>query len=91
MYGNDGADHYDVPIGEFLEEVADMPVPGPGYRANIERIDIFGDGAFATLVEADYQGVDYVNLFSLVKVDDRWGIVNKVFVVTGGSPSPETR
>ena len=41
------------------------------------------DAAIAVLVEDDYQGMDYVDFFSLIKIDGRWKIVNKTFAMTG--------
>jgi hypothetical protein len=40
------------------------------------------------LAEDDYQGMNYVNFFSLVKVEGRWKIVNKTFAMTGLATSP---
>ncbi|MCJ7832593.1 MAG: nuclear transport factor 2 family protein [Actinobacteria bacterium] len=85
MYGNFDGTHYDVPIQEFFDDVAGSPAPGSGYRSHVERVDVVGDGAIAVLAEEDYQGVDYVNLFSLIKVEGRWKITCKTFVAGGGS------
>ena len=89
MFGNENDEHSDVPISEFFEYVAETPVPGPGFRSRIVSIDVVGDAAVAVLAEDDYQGVDYVNFFSLVKLDGTWKIVTKVFAVTGPTPTDE--
>jgi len=89
MFGNEGDKRYDVPISEFFEEVAETPLPGPGFRSRIVSIDLVNDAAVAVLAEDDYQGVDYVNFFSLFKLDGTWKIVVKVFTVTGPAPTDE--
>jgi hypothetical protein len=40
----------------------------------------------AVLVEHDYLGCDFVDYFSLARVDGRWVITNKTYAHTGGEP-----
>ena len=89
MFGNERGEHCDVPISEFFEYVAETPVPGPGFRSRIVSIDVVGDAAVAVLAEDDYQSADYVNFFSLIKLDGTWKIVVKVFAVTGPTATDE--
>jgi hypothetical protein len=35
MYGYEKDVHLDVPIQDFFEEVASLPVPGPGFRSHV--------------------------------------------------------
>jgi hypothetical protein len=42
----------------------------------------------AVLAEDDYQGMNYVNFFSLVKLEGRWRIADKTFTMTGLATSP---
>jgi hypothetical protein len=42
-------------------------------------IDVVEDAAVAVLAEDDYLGVDYVNFFSLIKINGTWKIVTKLF------------
>jgi Putative lumazine-binding len=89
MFGNEGDESEDMPISEFFEEVATTPAPGPGFRSRIMSIDVVEDAAVAVLAEDDYLGVDYVNFFSLIKIDGTWKIVTKLFAVTGQTPTDE--
>ncbi len=89
MFGNEGDERSDIPIGEFFEYVATMPIPGPGFRYRIVSIDVVEDAAVAVLAEDDYHGMDYVDYFSLIKVDGAWKIVNKLFAVTGQASTDE--
>jgi hypothetical protein len=88
MYGYENEVHVDVPIRDFYEEVAGLPVPGPGFRSHVVSIDVVGDAGVAVLAEDDYQGMNYVNFFSLVKLDSGWRIANKTFAMTGLVASP---
>jgi putative lumazine-binding protein len=88
MYGNEDDVHFDVPIQDFFDEVASLPVPGPRFRSHVVSIDVVGDAGVAVLAEDDYQGMNYVNFFSLVKLEGRWRIANKTFAMTGLAPSP---
>ncbi len=38
------------------------------------------------LVEADYLGCDFVDYFSVERIDGRWQITNKTFAHTTGHP-----
>ena len=84
MFGQLGGVDYDVPIGVFFDLAAAEPTGGHG--AKIASIQQVGDGAAVTLVEEGYNGCDYVDFFSLCKIDGEWKIVNKTFVHTGGAP-----
>jgi hypothetical protein len=88
MYGYEKDVHFDVPIQDFFEEVASLPVPGPGFRSHVVSMNIVGDAGVAVLAEDDYQGMNYVNFFSLVKLEGRWRIANKTFTMTGLATSP---
>jgi Putative lumazine-binding len=88
MYGYEKDVHLDVPIQDFFDEVASLPVPGPGFRSHVVSMNIVGDAGVAVLAEDDYQGMNYVNFFSLVKLEGRWRIANKTFTMTGLATSP---
>ena len=87
MFGHIGDLATYVPIGEFFKIVANSPGPlaGPTYRAKVRSIDVAGDAAVAVLVEQDYMGCDFVDFFSLARIDGAWKIVNKTYAHTGGS------
>jgi hypothetical protein len=87
MFGHIGPMDTYVPIQGFFKMVADSPgMAGPNYRARITSIDVVGDAAVAVLTEEDYLGCDFVNFFSLARIDGRWSIVNKTYAHTGGRP-----
>lgn len=87
MFGHIGPMDTYFPIGDFFKLVADNPgLAGPNYRAKITSINVAGDAAVAVLAEEDYMGCDFVDYFSLARIDDRWQIVNKTYAHTGGSP-----
>lgn len=74
-----------VPIEEFISYVADHPgLAGPEYRTAIRSIDLVGDAGVAVLVEHDYMGCDFVNFFTVARVQGRWFITNKTYAHTGG-------
>ncbi len=87
MFGHIGPMVTNIPIGEFFKMVAASPgMAGPGYRAHVSSVDVVGDAAVATLVEEDYLGCDFVDFFSLARIDGTWKIVNKTYAHTGGQP-----
>ena len=88
MFGAIAGHRYDVPVGTFFDLVVSSPAPGDAYNAHIVSIDIVGDAAVATLAEDNYMGMDFVDIFSLSKIESRWKIVNKTFAFTGGTPPP---
>ena len=87
MFGHIGPMDTYVPIGDFFKIVADSPgLAGPKYKAKITSMDVVGDAAVAVLAEEDYMGCDFVDYFSLARIDVRWWIVNKTYAHTGGAP-----
>jgi hypothetical protein len=87
MFGHVGEMNTYFPIGEFFKMVTDMPgLAGPDYRARVTSVDVVGDAAVATLAEEDYMGCDFVDYFSLARIDGVWKIVNKTYAHTGGEP-----
>lgn len=55
---------------------------GEPARLEILSLDIAGDTA-VTRVRDDYLGSTFLDTLSLLKVDDRWSIYNKLFHVEG--------
>ncbi len=70
-----------VPIGDYIKRVAENP-PKPGARDSTERriasIDVAGDAAVAKL-ELKRPDMTVTDYMSLIRVGDRWLIVNKIF------------
>lgn len=87
MMGHVGAMDTYVPITDFFAMVAAQPgLAGPNYKAAIQNIDLTGDAGVAVLVETDYMGCDFVDYFSVARINGRWCITNKTYAHTGGSP-----
>lgn len=75
------------PIDQFFAMVEAQPgMAGPNYRAYVRTIDQAGDAGVAVLVETDYLGCDFVDYFSVARIDGRWWITNKTYAHTGGRP-----
>lgn len=89
MMGHIGPMETYVPIEEFIALVAAHPgSAGPDYRTAIRSIDLTGDAGVAVLVESDYMGCDFVDYFTVARIDGRWQITNKTYAHTGGEPPP---
>jgi hypothetical protein len=87
MMGHIGPMDTYVPIGDFIAMVDEHPgMAGPHYQATIRSIDLSGDAGVAVLVETDYLGCDFVDYFSVARIDGRWMITNKTYAHTGGAP-----
>ena len=87
MMGHIGPMDTYVPIEEFFAIVGAHPgMAGPNYRATIRSIDVTGDAGVAVLAETDYMGCDFVDYFTVARIDGRWQITNKTYAHTGGQP-----
>jgi hypothetical protein len=87
MFGHIGAMDTYIRIGDFISMVEAQPgMAGPGYRATIRSIDLAGDAGVAVLVESDYIGCDFVDYFTVARIDGRWQITCKTYAHTGGEP-----
>lgn len=87
MFGHVGPMDTYEPITDFFSFVEANPgAAGPGYRADIRTIDLAGDAGVAVLVETDYLGCDFVDYFTVARIDGRWWITNKTYAHTGGAP-----
>ena len=87
MMGHIGPMDTYVPITDFIAMVESQPgMAGPNYQATIRTIDVVGDAGVAVLVETDYIGCDFVDYFSVARIDGRWQITNKTYAHTGGQP-----
>ncbi len=87
MMGHIGPMDTYVPITDFIAMVEAQPgMAGPNYQATIRTLDVVGDAGVAVLVETDYFGCDFVDYFSVARIDGRWQITNKTYAHTGGEP-----
>ena len=87
MYGYFGGNFMSVPIEEFFTIARQSGPAGDGYRAEVQSVALEGTAAVATLVEENYLAHDFVDYFSMIKVEGEWKIVNKTF---HGRPAGET-
>jgi Putative lumazine-binding len=70
-----------VPIGEYITRVTkDQPKPGEvdSTKRQVTSVDVTGDAAIARL-RLERPDVVVTDYMSLLKVDGRWQIVNKIF------------
>jgi len=70
-----------VPIGEYIARVAGNPLePGEvdSTRRRVTSVDVTGDAAIAR-IELQHPDAVLTDYMSLLEVDGRWQIVNKIF------------
>jgi hypothetical protein len=68
------------PIADFIASVEANPgAAGSGHRADRRSIDIAAHAGVVVLVETDYPGTDFVDYFSIARIDGRWWITNKTY------------
>tara|TARA_Y100001960_G_scaffold331697_1_gene429549 strand:- start:13258 stop:13530 length:273 start_codon:yes stop_codon:yes gene_type:complete len=75
------------PFYDQLQSEPSSESSGEGYQAEISFIHIAGGMASAGLVETNLLGSDYVNHFHLLKIEDEWRIVSKIYVDSLGEPA----
>ncbi len=87
MMGHIGPMETYIPIDEFFTMTEQQPgAAGPNYQATVRTIDLTGDAGVAVLVESDFLGCDFVDYFTVARIDGRWQITNKTYAHTGGKP-----
>lgn len=85
MFGHIGPMDTYIPISGFFDMVQAQPgMAGPSYKAVVRSIDLAGDAGVAVLVETDFLGCDFVDYFSVARIDGRWQITSKTYAHTGG-------
>ena len=78
IFGYVGTDLFAGPI-EKLFAWNDENGPATGLQARIASIDVADTVATVRLELDDWTGNRFTDLFTLLKVDDEWKIMNKVF------------
>lgn len=78
IFGYEGDSLFAGPI-QRLFDWNDQNGSAPDLKANIVNIDIAGTIATVRLELDNWTGTKYTDLFTLLKVDGRWRIMNKVF------------
>ncbi len=78
IFGYAGTDLFAGPIQQLFAW-NDQNGPATGLQARIASIDIIGTVATVRLELDDWTGHRYTDLFTMLKVDGEWKIMNKVF------------
>ena len=78
IFGYAGADLFAGPIQQLFAWV-DENDPATGLQARIASIDVVETVAIVRLELDNWNGSRYTDLFTLLKVDGEWKIMNKVF------------
>ncbi len=78
IFGYAGADLFAGPI-QRLFDWADDSDPATGLQARIASVDVVDSVATVRLELDNWNGSRYTDMFTLLKVDGQWKIMNKVF------------
>ncbi len=78
IFGYAGADLFAGPIQRLFDWV-DGNDPATRLQARIASIDVVGTVATVRLELDNWSGSRYTDMFTLLKVDGAWKIMNKVF------------
>ena len=78
IFGYAGTDLFAGPIQQLFAW-NDNNGPATGLQARIASIDVIGTVATMRLELDNWTGHRYTDLFTLLKVDGKWKIMNKVF------------
>ncbi len=78
IFGYAGADLFAGPI-QRLFDWADDSDPATGLQARIASVDVVDTVATVRLELDNWNGSRYTDMFTLLKVDGQWKIMNKVF------------
>jgi hypothetical protein len=66
---------------DFIRAIESMPIPatqGEAYEKETTFVEMSGSVSIARMREL-YQGLIFTNYFTLIEIDSRWAIINKVF------------
>ena len=78
IFGYAGSDLFAGPI-QLLFDWVDGNGPAPGLKARIASVDVVDTVATVRLELDNWIGSRYTDMFTLLKVDGEWKIMNKVF------------
>ncbi len=78
IYGYVGDNLFAGPI-QILFDSTDQNDPATDIHARIASIDIFNSVAAVRVEINNWSGRRYTDLFTMLKVNDEWKIINKVF------------
>ncbi len=69
----------DGPIQGLFDTIDTAFRPSPEAKAAIVRVDIVGYAASARIDTDDISGFRFTDFFNLLKVNDRWTVVSKIY------------
>lgn len=78
IFGHDGPELFAGPI-QKLFDWEDENGPAPDLEAHIVSIDVVETIAAVRLELDNWTGIRFSDLFTLLKIDGQWKIINKVF------------
>ncbi|MBI5085122.1 MAG: nuclear transport factor 2 family protein [Acidobacteria bacterium] len=78
IFGYVGPDLFAGPI-QGLFDWNDQNGPATGLQSRLASVDVFGTVATVRLELDNWTGHRFTDLFTLLKVDGEWKIMNKVF------------
>ena len=78
IFGYTGPDLFGGPIQQLFDW-NDQNGPATGLKAQIASIDVIDTVATVRLELDDWNGYRFTDLFTMLKVDGEWKIMNKVF------------
>jgi hypothetical protein len=78
IFGYVGTDLFAGPIQELFDW-NDQNGPATGLQTRISSVDIIGTIATVRLELDNWSGSRYTDMFTMLKVDGEWKIMNKVF------------
>jgi hypothetical protein len=78
IFGLDGPDLFAGPIQKLFDWDDDNG-PAPDLQARITSIDLVETVATVRLELDNWTGIRFTDLFTLLKIDGEWKIINKVF------------
>jgi len=67
------------PIQGLFDTIDTAFRPSPEAKAAIVRVDIVGSAASARIDTDDISGFRFTDFFNLLKVNDRWTVVSKIY------------
>lgn len=82
IFGYVGPDLFAGPI-QKLYEWNDQNGPAPDIQSRITSVNVIGTIATVRLETDNWTGYRFTDMFTLLKVDGRWTIMNKVFHLHG--------
>jgi hypothetical protein len=80
IFGFNGQDVFGPEIQKLYDLVDTLP-QSPNARTAVGRIDIAGTAASARVDSDDVAGDRFTDFFNLLKIDDKWTIVSKIYYV----------